>query len=75
MKYDELSGPDKEAVDFMSKLDTEGGIEGLWRYNGLKNAPLVDAKVWKDLAIALAAADKLVQKYARIADTITYEDD
>lgn len=74
MKYDELNAADKETVDFMSKLDCEGGMEGLWRYNGLRNAPLADAKVWADLAKALMAADKLVHKYANIADDVTYED-
>lgn len=75
MKYDELSGPEKEAVDFLSKLDTEGGIEALWRYNRFRDAPLADAKVWLDLHKALVAADKLVHQYANIADKVVYDED
>lgn len=70
MRYDNLSKEDKARVDFLNKLECEGGIEAMWRWGGFKGAPQPDDKVWADLKKALTKADELVRSYARLAESV-----
>jgi hypothetical protein len=78
-RYDELSPEDKARFDFYSQLDSEGGLEGMYRYNGFKNKnfklPKKEQAVLDRLAAALREADALIVEYSTLADDVTYGDD
>ena len=65
-------------IQFMDKLESEGGLEGLYHYNGFKSAehlPMDEAIVFADLKEALDKAYALMAKYQKQIDALTPEED
>lgn len=76
MKYKDLSVEDKARSDFYSKLEWEGGLEGMRNHNSFKGfaLPPEEQAVFDRAREAMDAAMLLVQDYSVLNDTIEYDD-
>lgn len=77
MKFKDLSTEDKARSAFYSKLEWEGGLDGMRNHNGFKGfeLPPEEQAVFDRLREAMDAAFLLVQDYSVLNDTIEYDDE